>query len=358
MVNDKTVLRAVKLRRKSERLLYYADFTDTCWEKVSDAYGITGRAEFDRAAGLFRPVTLFPSRRADAPEFDYSEYFRGVFIPEGVKISGEGVLHLPGGAYHFTRLVSPLRDTYDFREIKKLPIYRKKEYYDFSRYKNAVIGAHNCGAAVQAWVGRFFETSWPLRGYENMLADMITEPETAEYFLELETEFNIAAAKAGAEAGADMLIFGDDVGSQNSMTFSAELWRKLVKPRFAKVISAARAIMPEIIVWYHSCGHITEIVPDLIEIGIDILNPIQPESMDIWALHKKYKDKLSFDGGLGTQSVMPFGSPKDITEAVKRLCETFGENGGLILAPSHVLEPEVPVDNVKAFIDAAQKYCR
>ncbi|GHV02264.1 hypothetical protein FACS1894211_13370 [Clostridia bacterium] len=357
MVNDKTVLRAVKRRERTERLLYYADFTDACWQRVSAAYGIADQLEFKRKEGFFLPETLFPKRREDAPEFEYSGYFKDVQIPDGVKISGEGALYMPGSSYHFTHLISPLRDVYDFEEIKKFPIYRKKEYYGYSHYRGQAETAHERGAAVQAWVGRFFETAWPLRGYENMLADMAGEPEIAEYFLDAETEFNLAAATAAARAGADMLVFGDDVGSQTCMTFSAELWRSMFKPRFEKVFKAARAIKPDIILWYHSCGHITEIIPDLIEIGLDILNPIQPESMDIWEIHKNFKGKLSFDGGLGTQSVLPFGSPKDVTDTVRRLAETFGENGGLILSPSHILEPEVPIDNIKAFIDAAHKYC-
>jgi len=359
MVNDVEVLKGVRERKFKGRLLFYADFIGETFDNIKGRYGVSSphHEELKEKLGFFLPETVFPERKKDAPKLDFSRYYKDIKIPDGVKISDTGELYLPGSYKHFTHLISPLRDIYDFEEIKEFPIYKKAEHFDFSHYKKRADDAHKKGKVCQAWVGRFFETSWPLRGYENMLADMVAEPDTAEYFLDIETDFNVAAAEAAAKAGADMIVFGDDVGSQNSMTFSADLWREMLKPRFKKVFSAAKKIKPDIVTWYHSCGHITPIIPDLIEVGLDVLNPFQPESMDIWELHKNFGDRLSFDGGIGTQSTMPFGTPKEVDEAVRKLVNVYGKNGGLILAPSHILEPEVPVENIVAFIESAKKYC-
>ncbi|MCL2676240.1 MAG: hypothetical protein FWE84_06675, partial [Firmicutes bacterium] len=202
-MNDIQILKAVKKRERGSRLLYYADFTDACWENVAKSYGTKkDREEFCIERGFFISKVLFPKRRDDAPKLDFSQYFRDIKIPEGVKPDPEGMLMMPGSTYHFTHLISPLRNIYDFDEIRRFPIYRRKEHFDFSHYKRVVEESHARGQTVKAWAGRFFETAWPLRGYENMLADMIVEPETAEYFLDIETDFNKAKVTAAAEAGA------------------------------------------------------------------------------------------------------------------------------------------------------------
>jgi uroporphyrinogen decarboxylase len=106
-------------------------------------------------------------------------------------------------------------------------------------------------------------------------------------------------------------------------------------------------------IWYHSDGNIAEIIPELIEIGVDILNPVQPECMDLVRLKQDFGDRLVFDGTIGTQSTMPFGTPEDVRTVVRDRIAKLGGDGALILSPTHVLEPEVPIENIRAFFDAA-----
>lgn len=355
MISDRDLLLATAARKREERLFFYADFAGACQDKVLKQYGADNINQLKRNLGFFMPTYVSPRRKKDAPKFDFSEYFADIDIPEGVKIDANGVLNLPGSTHHFTHTISPLRDVFDFDEILKFPIVKKAEYYDFSGLEERVQQIHKDGSVACAWIGRLFEDSWPIRGYENMLADMIAEPEIAEYFLDIEFNWNIEFATKAAQAGVDLLYFGDDVGNQNGMTFSADLWRKMLKPRWDKIYSAAKKINPNIVIWYHSCGDVTDIIGDLIDVGVDILNPIQPECMDIYTIQKKYGDKLSFDGGLGTQKLMPFGTPEEVAAEVKNLVEVFGKNGGFILSPAHILEPEVPIENIDAFIKTAQK---
>lgn len=137
---------------------------------------------------------------------------------------------------------------------------------------------------------------------------------------------------------------------------SPEMWREWLKPRWRSVVQGAKNINPDILAWYHSDGDIRPLIPDLIEIGFDILNPIQPECMDPAELKRQYGDRLAFWGCIGTQTTMPFGSPDDVREAVRWTIENVGHHGGLLVAPTHVLEPDVPWENVRALAEAVDQF--
>jgi uroporphyrinogen decarboxylase len=156
----------------------------------------------------------------------------------------------------------------------------------------------------------------------------------------------------------DVLRLGDDVGMQRGLMMSQAAWRRWLKPRLAQVIAAARAIKPDTLVFYHSDGDCRPIVPELIEIGVDILNPVQPECMDPAVMKRLYGDRLSFWGTVGTQTTFPFGTPAEMKAVVVERIATVGRGGGLLLAPTHILEPDVPWENIVAFfaaIDEAYK---
>jgi len=115
-------------------------------------------------------------------------------------------------------------------------------------------------------------------------------------------------------------------------------------------------VNPDIIIAFHSDGAIQKIIPHLIEIGVDVLNPLQPECMDIFEIKRIYGDKLSFWGTIGTQTTMPFGTVDEVKEAVKKSIQEIGKDGGLLIAPTHLLEPEVPWENIMAFVEAVRDY--
>ena len=137
----------------------------------------------------------------------------------------------------------------------------------------------------------------------------------------------MAIATAAARAGVDYLTTGDDVANQQAMMFSVPTWRKLIKSRWAAVYAAARAIKPDIQIWYHSDGNIESIVPELIEIGVTILNPVQPECLDLVKLKKLYGRQVVFDGAIGTQTTMPFGTVEDVRRTVREAKKNLGGDG-------------------------------
>jgi uroporphyrinogen decarboxylase len=137
---------------------------------------------------------------------------------------------------------------------------------------------------------------------------------------------------------------------------SLPMWRKWFKPRLAKVWAAAKRINPDLLISYHTDGYVEPFIPELIEIGLDVLNPVQPECMDPAEIKSKFGNHLAFFGTIGTQTTLPFGTPDDVRREVKTRIETVGHNGGLVLAPSHLVEPDVPWENLMAFFEAAEQY--
>lgn len=124
----------------------------------------------------------------------------------------------------------------------------------------------------------------------------------------------------------------------------------------AGVIGAARQIKPDILVQYHSDGKINELIPDLIEAGVDILNPVQPECVDHRWVKEQFGDRLAFNAGLGVQSVLPFGTPDEVRKHVRQVIERLGAGGGLIIGPSHVIERDTPLENILAMLEAIDEY--
>ena len=205
---------------------------------------------------------------------------------------------MPGNFYHFSHIVSPMRNMTTLDEIKSFPLMQiapgsidEDSINDLSR---KVAELKRNGEVVSAWAGRLYEAVWPIRGYEEFLCDLIAAPEICEYLLDKVTERNIEVTKGVVKAGIDVLVSGDDVGNQRTLTMSKSLWRKHLKTRWAKIYTAAREINPDIQIFYHSDGNIMEILEELIEIGVTILNPLQPECMDVPKAKKICEGRVVF----------------------------------------------------------------
>ena len=228
--------------------------------------------------------------------------------------------------------------------------------YRYEHLEAAVKSLHDCGFFLRGSVGHIFEDAWQMRGMDNLFMDFALTPEFAELLLDKVTSHRCFMARRCAEAGVDMLLLGDDVGMQNRLMMSPATWRRWFKPRLAQVIKAGRDVNPRIHVFYHSDGYIEPIIPDLIEVGVDVLNPVQPECMDPAKLKNLYGEQLAFWGTIGTQTTMPFGTPDDVRNTIIERIRTVGRGGGLVLAPTHVLEPDVPWENVIAFFETIENY--
>jgi uroporphyrinogen decarboxylase len=196
-----------------------------------------------------------------------------------------------------------------------------------------------------------FERAWSLRGFENFLMDLALNPVFAEELLERITQIQVALAGRFVALGVDGGYFGDDYGAQKNLRFSPHTWRTLFKPRLARMFAVFReAGLPVIL---HSDGDIAEILPDLVEIGLTTLDPVQPEVLDHGWLNHTFGDRLAFYGGVSTQTVLPGGTPGDVDGAVSSCVRTLASDGtGLVLAPSHRMTTDIPVENVDALLAA------
>ena len=195
-----------------------------------------------------------------------------------------------------------------------------------------------------------FETAWALRGLTQALMDMVLDPDLVDRLLDIPFNYHLAAARRLVEMGVDMIWTGDDMGTQDRMLISPVTWRRFFKPRMATYISTLKRINPDVKVAYHSDGDIRPIIPDLIEIGLDVLNPVQPASMDPGELKRAYGDALCFWGSIDEQHTLPFGTPAGVEREVLTRLRTIGRDGGLIIGPTHHVQLDTPLENFWAMV--------
>jgi uroporphyrinogen decarboxylase len=221
-----------------------------------------------------------------------------------------------------------------------------------------------------ALVGRFggpiIETAVYLMGWENWLVAASSDPEFAGALLDRITEIMIEIDRIGLEAAAPYLqilkVSGEDLGMQTGPIYSPRMFRSLLLPRLMRRWEAARGYLdrvnPGCQIMLHSCGSVRHFIPDLIEAGIQILDPVQPKAamMDALELKKEFGDRLTFHGGIDIQQVLPFGSKQQVADEVCRCIQAFGPGGGYILSPSHNIQADTPPENILAMCEAAQKY--
>jgi len=194
-----------------------------------------------------------------------------------------------------------------------------------------------------------FERAWSLRGFDTLMLDLGLDQPFVEDLLERIIDIQVRLARRFVAIGVDGGYFGDDYGAQKGLLFSPETWRQLFKPRLARVFAVFReAGLP---VLMHSDGDIAKIVPDLVEIGLTALNPVQPEVLDHAWLKRAFGRSLAYYGGVSTQTVLPYGTPEEVRAALRSAVTALApESTGLLAAPSHRLTSDVPMANVEALL--------
>jgi uroporphyrinogen decarboxylase len=278
-------------------------------------------------------------------------------LPDSTVFDEYGIGHSKGSelAFHMTRMHHPLKGA-DLNEIAGYP-YPAVDESRLDEFAGRVESLHARGLASFAFMQMtVWEASWYLRSMEELMVDMMTESETATLLLDKITEFACAKARAYATAGVDILSLGDDIGTQTSLMLDIGLWKIWLQPRLMKVIAEAKKIKPDILIFYHSCGYITPFIDDLINTGVEILNPIQPECMDFNEVHDLYGDRVSFWGTIGTQQMLPYGTAAEVKQETLSRLDKCGAKGGIVIGPTHIVEPEVPWENLQAILEAVAEF--
>ncbi|MEN6532232.1 MAG: uroporphyrinogen decarboxylase family protein, partial [Bryobacteraceae bacterium] len=308
-------------------------YTRALGRKLSEYFGITEADLPERLGNHLVRVDVDHTRRTNADgsvEFDW--------WGAGWDTRTEGYWHA----------FSPLKDSLDLDRYKwpdpsDPAILNTAAQTILSRGANSFI-VPNLGMCL-------FERAWSLRGFDALLMDMVERTEWVEELLDRITEIQLTLSRRFVAGGVAGGYFGDDYGAQRAMLFSPRLWRRLIKPRLARLFAVfVGAGLPVIL---HSDGDIRAILPDLVEIGLTTLNPVQPEVLDHVWLHSEYGDKLSFYGGISTQGVLPGGTVEDVRAATIACARVLAPEGtGLLLGASHRMQSDIPVRNVEAMLDA------
>lgn len=296
-------------------------------------------------------------RRPSSPGEGYTKDEWGVFRKR---------VYQPGGGSYLEVVNYPLADA----TIDDLEKYPWPDPYAPGRGEGAEAAAKRLYEDTDlALVGRFggpiIEMPLYLVGWENWLVRLAQDPEFATALLTKITDIQIALDRVGLEATAKYLqifkVSGEDLGMQTGPIYSPQMFRTMLLPHLRRRWGAARAYLdqtkPSVKIMLHSCGGIRPFIPDLIEAGIQVLDPVQPRAagMDSAELKRDFGAQLVFHGGVDIQDVLPFGVEVDVEEEVRRCVEAFGPGGGYILAPSHTVQADVPPANLVAMCRAAQR---
>ena len=253
----------------------------------------------------------------------------------------------------------PLADAKNMDDLKKHR-WPETSWFDYSVLPQRIAAASADGEhCLMVANGNIFETSWYMRGFEQMFMDFVLNPELAHGIMERVTNFYIEHFKkmlSAAKGGVDLAFTADDIGSQKGLLMSLSMWEEFIKPYHIRLNKVIHEFGVKVI--YHTDGAIMEAVDGLIDMGIDVLQALQfsADGMDPMELKQKYGNLLCFEGGVSVQTTLPFGSQEDVRREVKELITVLGKNGGYILGPSHAIQAGTPPENIVAMFDTAESF--
>jgi len=262
----------------------------------------------------------------------------------------------PGQPEHLAFL-SPLERVSDLSIIGGYPLPEVDPDL-LAYYRRDIAYIHSRSKLCASWSGSLYELSWYLRGRERILYDYYDHPALVDLLVERIAEFTEKLTARNQAAGVDVLCYYDDLGTQGSLFISPEIFRRFYKPHYRRIWRAARARNPDVLIFLHSCGNIASIIPDLIECGLDILNPVQPEALDPGWVSREYGKDLALWGTVSVQRTFPFGGREEIFREVRERVEGIAARGPLILGPANTLGPDTPPANLAHFVEACRQFGR
>ena len=267
-------------------------------------------------------------------------------------------------AYYFEQVKHPLQDL-TYQEVRN---YEFPNPEDPLRLQGTLIELEEYQTENPNYVilfsqsyGGILETALWLRGFEQFYMDLSLNTKICDYLLDAITDYLVtwtAYFLRELKGRVDVVAIGDDYGMQDRMLMSPETWREKIKPRHKHFIESFKNKFSHTYMFHHTCGSVTPIVEDLIDNGVDILNPIQPtaKGMEPSELKSKFGRRITFHGGIDVQKLLPNAEPRRIREEVLRIMEILSEDGGYIVAPSHNIQAETPTENIISFYDAVMEF--
>ena len=280
------------------------------------------------------------------------DYRKGLLnLQEAVSLGiGNHILHVSAPWWQWHKVPDYFFTDYDAPEI--LPDTIGRGNYESYFAKLEYLRQNYDVYLLNTVWGSHWEKAYFARGIENFLADLAGSPAWAQSLLDLIIRKNLVMLENFLAAPElDGVLLGSDWGTQNDLIMSPECFRTMIKPGEQQEYDLIRRYDKHIFV--HSCGSVSKILPDLVEMGLQVLNPVQPECMDIADLKQRYGAQLSFYGGISTQRTLPYGTPQEVQRETESVIALLSEQGGYITASSQEIQTDVPYDNLRALIDTA-----
>jgi uroporphyrinogen decarboxylase len=325
------VREALRMRR-TERIPYQIDLTEGFARKLREA---TGCDDADACLGNHLSKAKYKKNRR---------------LPDGREVDLFGVTWAkdPGGGDVGIIVDHPLKEPgfagYAFPEVKE----------EFARAQAESLERDTRGTfRMFLLTMNFFERAWSLRGMESLLADMVLNPRFVEELFGRILTHHLALLDAVLDYDFDAVYIGDDWGQQKGLIMGPPMWRTFIKPGMREMFDLIKSRGK--LVCLHSCGDLREIFPELVDMGLDIYNTIQPEIYDLESLKREFGRHVTFYGGISTQQFLPYASPGEVRGLTRKVRRVMGRDGGYILAPTHAVTDDIPVENVLAMAETARE---
>lgn len=343
MTHRERVLRCLN-HQAADRVPLSGSFRPEVWTKLREHFGTDDTNLINEELGMdFRGVGM----RASQEFLERSGGSNTIHYEDGSYEDEWGVRQINIGPY-MKYIYQPLADE------------SKLETYKFPSLEGRFEGVKERAEqlkqnyVVSAGTGTFFTSSWQLRGLEAFLVDIAMESPFMLKLLDRMLEYKLEIVSQYAQAGVDIISIGGDIAMHTRLFMEPDLWRKHFKWRDARLIEEARKHGVQHF-YFHTDGNLMEVMEDLIEIGFNIINPIQPECMDPYEVKEKFGDRITLDGTISSQHTLPFGTVEDVRNEVRERIERCGKNGGLIIAPNNVVQFDVPLENLLAVYETAKE---
>jgi len=362
MTSKERVLRAIKRNELPDRVPVQFDLSESLLKQFGEKYGVVLTYKKSYYEDLTYRIAQNDLRIKMGSDIVVvgGQPGKGFILEEDEngEVVNEFGMKMRQGPVYMDVIQAPLKDmqTVEEAEAYQFPDPLDPERYmqaehDIAKYKSEYFIIGDVEVTL-------FAMARQLLGMEKFLIDLMMNEEHVHILLEKSLQFSLGVATELVKRGVDAVWFGDDFGTQNSLIMDIDMWRTIFKPLYQRLIDGIKAVNSDIIIIQHSDGAVSELLDDLIEVGIEVFNPVQPgvPGHDPQRLKDDFGDRLSFFGAIDQQLLLPYGTQEEIEKDVKEKIEILGRGGGYIIAPAHIIQSDTSLESVEAFINAAKKY--
>lgn len=326
-------------------------FHTDSWDAVLLELGIEGWAH----AGLPLRFPVWEARCTARPGPEPGK--RAVWIDERTHEDGWGVRHRIGASGWYEEWIDgPLTRAETPADVEAALLPGPDNIDEPEDYAQRIAALKADGQFVSGGIPNPYKMAWMLRGMDNVLADYLIDRPLLEALYDRLYALYTEMAVRMTRGGVDMVTITGDIAMQDRIIMGPDTWRAVDRPRMQALIDACRAVNPDVLFYLHSDGNVTDLLPDFVDMGFDVINPLQPECIDPAEVKRQFGDRVALHGGVSLQKTLPFGSPDDVRAEVEHLIRTCGYDGGLVVFPSNVIQPDTPVANIVTCFHTARDF--